>query len=189
MLPGQTIPLTSHGIQSEVLSGALEKKYPYVGMLTADIFENWHPHVNVGVLVQVRRSKYQQQQMKHSFQVNTINYLANGFSFVSCARQRFKLLKRIEETEIETGTLFSSITYVSKADVEVLDEILLPPFHLDPACSFNRLVDKKIVFNLCRPSQSLCFRDNDTCKVFLRLTTICWTICRRYSPQSNKIIE
>lgn len=62
------------------------------------------------------------------------------------AKQRFRLTRKIEETEIETGTAYSALLFMSNIEVEVLAEVLLPPFHRDLACNFNRLKGNNVSF-------------------------------------------
>lgn len=76
------------------------------------------------------------------FQINNFTHLEDGFNIVGSAKQRFRLTREVKETEIETGTAYSALIFTPNIEVEILDEILLPPFHRDQACSFNRLGSK-----------------------------------------------
>jgi len=74
--------------------------------------------------------------------VNTLTEREDKFSLVGTARQRFRLLGPIVETDIETGTLNSALLYLPKVEVQVLADVELPELHYDASCSFNRLNKK-----------------------------------------------
>ncbi|KAI6214320.1 hypothetical protein M3Y94_00253600 [Aphelenchoides besseyi] len=128
ILPNQTVPINSLGIEANCIKTALEDKFPFVGILsfTNDTDGEVILRCDTGVLLAITK----------------FTAKPTGFTLVGIATQRFRLVSEFNQSLIETGSIFSSILMLPSMEVEILNEHTLQPFYFEPSCAFNRLPER-----------------------------------------------